>query len=288
MLTLQFLKDLPQEYNQSHFIFRDNTPEKKNQIIFLNLSNKHKQFYPIDANYYSHGDGYCHELIKDLITAFSKADTYAEAILEWEVANIISHSKHVKCLCGVNIKERIIVENKYTHHKLRIGSVCVTKFIMTNKNNRSLLTISENINTVYHNITGSSLNKPVIDLALRRKIISKHQYQTYQSLTRGYGSRSHYDRQHNRFSKKKWIFRAMLNGLILLNLGYDNLDDRGQAHRPPCDRCNKTMVVKSCRIVTILQRLNQRGVCKPFFNSCPICQQTRNITDLEIRDNRDI
>lgn len=284
MLTQPFLKELAHQYNRGHFIFRNNNPSEKNQIIFLNLTSKAKHNYTIDPHYYSHGDGYCHELIKDVITEFSQADTYEEAILEWEVANIISHSSFVKCLCGVNIKERIIVENKFTKHKLRIGSVCVSKFILPDKNGQGLLTISTNIDRVYHNITGASLNKAVIDLALRRKIITASQYRTYQSLTRGYGSKAHYDRQHNRFSKKKWIFRGMLNGLILLNLGYDNLDDRGHGHRPYCDRCRKVMVVKSCRIETILQRLAQRGVCKPFFNSCPGCRQTRNITEFEFRD----
>lgn len=278
MITRHFLAGLQKTI--PHFIFRDN--HNKSSVIFLNLQTRVKEQIYIDQSEYKTTGGHCRDFIHDIITAFSISDNYTEAVTEWNIANIISYKEPVKCICGVRINERIIIENKHTKHKVRIGNVCVSNFILNNDLNN----ISVNINQIRDDITSGVLNKQVLDLAFKKNLITKSDYKLYKSITTGYGARKHYDSGNGKFSRKKWILRALINGRIILNFMDDDISDNGQQSNKCCSICRAKLIIKSCRIDTVLHKLDKNTRCYPFFYACSNinCRYTKSINDLTIDD----
>ncbi len=63
------------------------------------------------------------------IIALSLAKTWAEAKLEWELAEVYEAHDRETCLCGhFPIIERCVLVNKITGQAVTVGNHCVTKF----------------------------------------------------------------------------------------------------------------------------------------------------------------
>lgn len=63
------------------------------------------------------------------ILALSRARTWAEAKLEWELAEVYEAHDRDTCLCGhFPIIERCVLVNKITGRTVTVGNHCVTKF----------------------------------------------------------------------------------------------------------------------------------------------------------------
>ena len=60
----------------------------------------------------------------------SKADTWDEAKLEWELAQVYRVNEAGTCLCGhFPIIEICVLHNKYNDNDAIVGNVCVKKFL---------------------------------------------------------------------------------------------------------------------------------------------------------------
>lgn len=64
----------------------------------------------------------------------SRSNNWDEAKLEWNVVDMEFVDEPEMCLCGhFPIVEVFTLENKYTGENVRVGNVCVNKFIHKNK-----------------------------------------------------------------------------------------------------------------------------------------------------------
>ena len=70
-----------------------------------------------------------YQLAQEII-ALSFAQTWAEAKLEWEIAEVYRAGQPDACLCGhLPLIEVCVLVNKVTRHEAKVGNCCAKKFL---------------------------------------------------------------------------------------------------------------------------------------------------------------
>lgn len=115
---------------------------------------------------------FCREILSR-----SYSNMWDVAKSEWSVVDMEYVDEPETCLCGhFPIVEVFTLENKYTGEKVRVGNVCVNKFIHKNKAFAG-----------YKRILKSKMASVTVDLlnfARDRKIITINDYDFYVSIIR--------------------------------------------------------------------------------------------------------
>lgn len=117
------------------------------------------------------------EILCKEIKERSKSSEWESAKLEWNVIDMEYVDEPETCLCGhFPIVEVFTLENKYTGENIRIGNVCVNKFICKNKAFDG-----------YKRILKSKMASATMDLlkfARDKKVITVKDYEFYVSIIR--------------------------------------------------------------------------------------------------------
>lgn len=113
-------------------------------------------------------------LCKEIIDR-SNSKVWDIAKTEWSVVDMENVEEPETCLCGhFPITEVLILKNKYSNCRVRVGNVCVNKFITKNNNFNGYKKIRKDIN--------KSINYELLEIAYKNKWISLKEFDFYRNI----------------------------------------------------------------------------------------------------------
>jgi hypothetical protein len=110
------------------------------------------------------------------ITKRSNASIWELAREEWKLNHIYESEEFDTCLCGHQIKEVCILDNKLTHAYAKVGNCCVKKFM-----NLPSDLIFQAVKRVRKDTT-KSLNLEALNFALSKGWVSEWEYNFYNNI----------------------------------------------------------------------------------------------------------
>ena len=117
------------------------------------------------------------EKLKQEILKLSSSNNWASAKKEWVPIGMEEVDDPEECLCGhFPITEVLILRNKATSKVVRVGNVCVNKFIQKNKNFDSYRRITKNLS--------KSMSEELLEFAYNHKWIALNEYSFYNDISR--------------------------------------------------------------------------------------------------------
>jgi hypothetical protein len=102
-------------------------------------------------------------LLPSKIINLSISKNWDDAKREWSIKEVFIQNNN--CLCGHEIKENILIENKLNGNKAIIGNCCINKFFENKKYNK-----------VFKALLKKKINRLILDTSLERKIITEKEY----------------------------------------------------------------------------------------------------------------
>lgn len=172
--------------------------------------------------------------LKEAVLEASVAKTWRKACQEWQLESIFSEPS--QCVCGHFIVDNCIIENIHNGETMIVGNVCVRHF--DNPDLRVPKSAYASLKNIEKAPEACTANAALLDLAVKLNIIEQSQMDFYEKITSGFGCKKHYDKDHEHFSLRKYIFRRMINNLIKLGC---------RANRPRCKTCDEFMMPKRRR-----------------------------------------
>eukprot|EP01040_Poterioochromonas_malhamensis_P016527 gene16527-18776_t len=169
----------------------------------------------------------------------SETKNWVEAKQEWVLETI--YDLPGRCLCHHRITEHCVISNKYNHKRLIVGNVCINHFDEHELNVPANCRAS--LKRLFDNVE-SNANRELLDLAVRLKIISLHERDSYIEKTTGEGSRVRFYIDHVNFDQDDYDFRQKINQFIKLGFIHDRpycfCSHRGKHARPRQNRQTKS------------------------------------------------
>ena len=132
------------------------------------------------------------------ILALSVADTWDEARLEWEIAEVYEEPES-RCLCDHQITEVCVLRNTLNDNTAEVGNVCVKKFqsISSDQMFRSVSRVKKN--------PEKALHRDLIELALENRWTDQSSCYFYLDTWR----------MRSRISPKQLAWRKDVNAKVL-------------------------------------------------------------------------
>jgi len=300
--------------NDKYFVYRD-----KNNINLVSITDGHANYLNLEQ--LPKGK----DLFTSIITGFSQESDYEKAKSQWQICNVKinnddrSNSTTISdmvektyCICGRPIKELITIVNINNGTEIRVGSTCQDEFMA----DKLAGILFRNYKQLITNYSDCGLNHKMLEIAQYNNIITEQEAKFYLEITTGKGARNHYDPKNTKFSIKKWIIRACINGKILINLQQQQRNDFGGNEVPTCtcqlpnnisedtqqdnteyNQSNteyneqglppqmtlkrQPMKLFHMRTETIITKLRQQNHCYPFFYACASheCKTTLSLNE---------
>lgn len=115
------------------------------------------------------------DVLRTEIVARSRSKIWDIAKTEWSVVSMENVEEPETCLCGhFPITEVLILQNKYSKECVRIGNVCVNKFIVKNNNFNGYKRICKD--------TSKSVNYELLEFAYKNNWISQRDFDFYKAI----------------------------------------------------------------------------------------------------------